>query len=214
MSEYAPLNLDYPFHGKWQVRNRPANRVPSHGTTMFGLSYAIDFVPVDGAGRSAPYTMRSLFRPEPPETFVGFGQPILSPIDGLIVGVRDIEVDHAAYRGFPSVGYALTQRRRATSGDYALIGNHVLIETVRPVGTAVVALCHLQRGSVAVTTGQHVVSGQLVGRCGNSGNSTEPHLHLHVVDDRDIRQARAVPIRFNGTVPGNGTVVEARKPRE
>ena len=208
MSSYASLNLDYPFRGRWQVRNSPANRVPSHGTSLFGLSYAIDFVPVDAGERSAPFTARSLFRSEPPEAFVGFGRSILSPVEGLVVGVHDGEVDHASYRGFPSVGYAMTQRRRVTAGGHALMGNHVLIETAHTSGIAVVALCHLQRDSIDVTTGQHVVSGQLVGHCGNSGNSTEPHLHLHAVNGRDITRADAVPIQFNGSIPRNGTVVE------
>lgn len=208
MSGYASLNLDYPFRGRWQVRNSPANRVPSHGTALFGLSYAIDFVPVDAVGRSAPFSVRSLFRTEPPEAFVGFGQPILSPVDGLVVGIHDAEMDHASYRGFPSVGYAMTQRRRVTTGAHAVLGNHVLIETTHTRGIAVVVLCHLQRHSIEVTTGQHVVTGQPVGRCGNSGNSTEPHLHLHAVNGRDITRADAVPIQFNGSIPRNGTVVE------
>lgn len=155
-------------------------------------------------------TYDATFRSEPPESFVGFGRPVLSPVNGLVVGVHDAEVAHVAYRGFPSVGYALTQRGRAAAGGHALNGNYVLGETAHPAGTAVIVLCHLQRGSVQVATGQHLVPGQPVGRCGNSGNSTEPHLHLHVVDGRDIRRARAVPIEFDGAVPRNGTVVEGR----
>lgn len=210
MAGYAPLELDYPFRGRWQVRNSPANRVPSHGTALFGLSYAIDFVPVDHTKRSAPLTLRSLVRPEPPEAFVGFGQPILSPVEGHVIGVHDTERDHAAYRGFPSIGYALTQRRRASAGVHALIGNHVFIETAHSSGNVVIALCHLQRDSIEVTTGQRVVPGQSVGRCGNSGNSTEPHLHLHAVDGPELTRARAVPIRFNGSLPRNGTILDIR----
>lgn len=210
MADYAPLELAYPFHGRWQVRNSPANRVPSHGTALFGLSYAIDFVPVDDSGRSARFTVRSLFGLEPPEAFVGFGQSVLSPVDGVVLEVHDAEADHASYRGFPSVGYALTQRHRMAAGGHALMGNHVLIETPHATGIAVVALCHLQRNSIEVTVGQHVVSGQPLGRCGNSGNSTEPHLHLHAVDGRDLRRSRAVPIRFDGSVPRNGIVLNVR----
>ncbi|WP_309064486.1 hypothetical protein [Microbacterium sp.] len=47
-----------------------------------------------------------------------------------------------------------------------------------------------------------------VGRCGNSGNSTEPHVHVQAVDSRDIGTARAVPIRFNGRMPRNGEIVD------
>lgn len=208
MQPHQPLNLGYPFQGKWQVRNSPANRVPSHGITLFGLSYAIDFVPVDDVGRSAPFRLRSLFRPEPPESFVGFGRPVLSPIDGVVIGVHDKEVDHHAYRGFPSMGYALTQRRRAATGWQALSGNHVLIETPSTTGNLVVALCHLKRGSISVNVGQSVRAGDPIARCGNSGNSTEPHLHLQVVDGPDVAYANAVPIRFIGGLPRNGSVVE------
>lgn len=210
MAPDQPLNLSYPFDGKWQVRNSPANRVPSHGTALFGLSYAIDFVPVDDDGYSAPFTFGSLFRSEAAEAFTGFGRPVLSPVDGVVVGVHDTEADHHAYRGFPSVGYALTQRRRAAESWLALIGNHVLIETEYLTGTAVVALCHLKQGSAEVTTGQRVAAGQPIGRCGNSGNSTEPHLHLHAVDGRNITQAHAIPIQFDGSIPHNGSIVERR----
>lgn len=203
-----PVELDYPFTGRWRVRNSPADRVPSHGTTLFGLSYAIDFVPVDADGRSAPFTSRSFLRPEPPTTFSGFGRLVLSPVDGTVVGAHDAEPDHPAYRGLPSVRYALTQRQRLRQGWLDIIGNHVLVETRTGSGmTVVVALCHLQRSSVTVKVGQPVRRGDGVGRCGNSGNSTEPHLHLHAVDGRGLMRARAVPITFRGGVPRNGAVV-------
>ena len=44
------VDLEYPFEGRWATQNSPANRVPSHGTTLFGTSYAIDFIPVDDWG--------------------------------------------------------------------------------------------------------------------------------------------------------------------
>ncbi|RPF23066.1 M23 family metallopeptidase [Myceligenerans xiligouense] len=202
----ALVDLEYPFIGRWLTQNSPANRVPSHGTTLFGTSYAIDFVPVDKAGHTAPLTFASLVRPEPTDRFPGFGRRVLAPIEGVVVAVRDIEPDHVAYRGLPSVGYALTQRRRAAGGWPALAGNHVLIEG----DGVVVAVCHLQQGSVEVRSGQHVRLGGLLGSCGNSGNSTEPHVHLQAVDGRDIERAKAVPLAFQGRLPRNGEIVDAR----
>ena len=64
--------LDYPFTGIWRVQMSPAHRLPSHGTELFGLRHAIDFVPVDESGRSAPITWRTLTTAEPPEVFIGF----------------------------------------------------------------------------------------------------------------------------------------------
>ncbi|NUL46233.1 M23 family metallopeptidase [Cellulosimicrobium funkei] len=205
-----PLDLDYPFTGRWLVQNSPANRVPSHGTAQFGLSHAIDFVPVDEAGRSAPYTLTSFLRPEPAAILPGFGRLLTAPVDGVVVGVHGDEPDRRSHRGLPSVGYAFTQRRRLDAGWLGLSGNHVLIETRGPEGrTAVVVLCHLQQGSSPVRTGQPVHRGEVVGRCGNSGNSTEPHVHVHAVDRRDISRAEAVPITFRGALPRNGEVVDA-----
>lgn len=198
------IDLGYPFTGKWLVQNSPANRVPSHGTTLLATSYAIDFVPVNDAGRTAPITFGSLVRPEPPERFPGFGRSLLAPVEGIVVAAHDIEPDHPAYRGLPSVGYALTQHRRAQAGWVALAGNHVFIDT----GGVVVALCHLQRGSLEVQAGQHVQVGTQLARCGNSGNSTEPHVHVQAFDSPDIDGASAVPLTFRGSLPNNGEVID------
>jgi hypothetical protein len=200
------VDLAYPFAGRWLTRNSPADRVPSHGTALLGSSYAIDFVPVDEAGRTAPIRFGSLVRPEPADRFPGFGRPVLSPADGVVVAVHGTAPDHAAFRGLPSVGYALTQRRRARAGWPGLAGNHVMVETGDGI---VVAVCHLQRGSVAVRLGQEVRAGQELGRCGNSGNSTEPHVHVQAVDRVDVRRAVAVPVTFGGRVPRNGEIVDA-----
>lgn len=199
------MDLAYPFAGTWLVQNSPANRVPSHGTLLFASSYAIDFVPVGVNGRSAPFTLRSLGRPESPERFPGFGREVLAPVAGTVVAVHDTEPDHDAYRGLPSIGYALTQRQRAGAGWPALAGNYIFIEA----GGNVVALCHLQRGSARVRPGQAVEAGTIIARCGNSGNSTEPHLHLQVIDDRSVERARALPVTFSGALPANGEIVSA-----
>lgn len=198
------IDLAYPFSGRWLVQNSPADRVPSHGTEMFASAHAIDFVPVGEDGRSAPITGRTILRPERPERFPGFGRAILAPLAGRVVAAVDRFEDHAAHRGFPSVAYALTQRRRLAEGWEALAGNHLLIET----GTgAVVALCHLRRGSVEPSVGDAVQPGDRIAACGNSGNSTEPHLHVQAMTQEDPRTARAVPTRFGGELPRNGRIV-------
>ena len=114
--------------------------------------------------------------------------------------------DHRAFRGLSSVGYAFTQRRRAAAGWLELAGNHVMIETR---GGSVVVVCHLQLGSVAVRPGQTVQVGRRLGNCGNSGNSTEPHVHVQAIDRTDVSRASAVPITFGGRVPRNDEVIDA-----
>jgi hypothetical protein len=197
--------LTYPFRGRWRVANSPANRIPSHGTTRFASAHAIDFVPVGPDGRSGRVTPATLVRSEPAELFLGFGRGILAPADGIVVAADDSRPDHRSHRGLPSIGYALTQGRRVRQGWPALAGNHVLIDA----GAAVVALCHLQRGSIVVRVGDRVRAGDAVGRCGNSGNSTEPHLHLQAIDRVDIAAASAVAFTFGSALPRNGDIVDA-----
>lgn len=204
------LDLVYPFTGRWLTQNSPANRVPSHGTTRYASSFAIDFVPVDESGRTAPITLVSLVRPEPAARFPGFGRPVLAPVDGIIVLVHDAEPDHEAFRGLPSVRYALTQARRAAAGWPALAGNHVMIKTR---AGPVVALCHLQQGSIRVGVGQHVEAGQTLANCGNTGNSTEPHLHVQAISGIDVMRATPVPIALHGGLPRNGDVIDASRTR-
>ncbi|MEW1949603.1 M23 family metallopeptidase [Pseudarthrobacter sp902506025] len=205
MNPAGPVDLAYPFTGTWLVQNSPADRVPSHGTRLFATSFAIDFTPVDASGQSAPLTLASLFRPEPPERFPGFGRAVTAPASGVVCAAHDGEPDHAAFRGFPSIGYAATQARRVREGWLGLAGNHVIIES----SGVFIALCHLKRGSVCVQPGQMVGCGEPVGLCGNSGNSTEPHVHVQAMDSADPGQASAVPVSFAGGLPRNGAVVAA-----
>jgi peptidase M23-like protein len=206
-----PIELAVPLRGPCRVQNSPANRVPSHGTTAFGSSHAIDLVPVDDRGRSAPPSWRGLVGSEPPDVFVGFGRDILAPVAGRVVLVHDGEVDHEARRSpLTALPYLLTQGRRAASGAAALAGNHVVIAIGD--GGPYVLLAHLQSGSVSVQSGQAVADGQPVGRCGNSGNSTEPHVHLQVSDSMDWTSASGLPFAFargDGStwLPRNGDIV-------
>jgi hypothetical protein len=203
------LVLDLPFRGRWRARNSPARRVPSHGAHAFGVTYAIDFVAVDDRGRTAPRTWRTLLSVERPELFRGFGQPLLAPAAGTVVATHDGEPDHEARRSQVAlVPYALTQGRRAREGAAALAGNHVVL-ALGPAGPFVL-LAHLRRGSVCVHPGDAVAPGDRLGACGNSGNSTEPHVHVQATDSTDWPTARGLPLAFRRTVgPGPSPWVPA-----
>lgn len=202
-----PVDLRYPFTGRWLVQNSPADRVPSHGTAVLAASYAIDFVPVGANGRSAPMRFQSWLRPEPPERFPGFGRAVTAPVSGVVLAAQGAHPDHRAYRGLPSLGYALTQQRLALAGWEMLAGNHVLIEHE----DSVIALCHLQQHSLSVRSGEKVRAGDVIGRCGDSGNSTEPHLHVQAINSPWPERATAVPLTFDGSLPRNGTIVTGKQ---
>src|SRR5699024_12608458 len=185
-------------------------RATNYGTWRYVLSHAIDMVPVDERGLNAPYRLGSLLRPESPEAFPGFGRELRSPVDGEVHSVHDGEEDHDAHRGLPSIGYALTQGRRAAEGWTALAGNHVIVRSGHGGGAVFVALCHLRRGSIAVRPGQAVRIGDRLADCRNSGNSTEPHLHLQAMSAPDPTSARAVPFTFPGRLPPGARIGDGR----
>ena len=91
-----------------------------------------------------------------------WGVPVVAPADGTVVVAVNDEIDHVP--GRDSQGYI-------SSG-----GNRVVIEM--ETGTFLL-IGHLQQGSVLVDVGDFVMEGQPIGRCGNSGSTSEPHIHIH-----------------------------------
>nr|WP_232023250.1 M23 family metallopeptidase [Actinomyces viscosus] len=112
------------------------------------------------------------------------------------MSVHDGEPDHEARRSLLTlIPYGLSQPRRIRQGLAAILGNHVIIQAAE--SAHYIGLVHLQRGSPQVTSGDRVRAGDQIGRCGNSGNSTQPQLHIQAMDSLDPRAARGVPLRFD-----------------
>jgi murein DD-endopeptidase MepM/ murein hydrolase activator NlpD len=188
----GPVLLALPFRGTWLTRNSPARRVPSHGTHLFATTYAMDFIAVRGRRTATTWDWRTVLATEEIQRFFAFGQPILAPAAGTVVAVHDGEPDHVARRSqLALVPYAVTQASRLRRGAGAIAGNHLILR-LEP-GGAYVVLAHLRAGSITVRAGDRVVAGQDLGACGNSGNSTQPHLHIQVMDSPDAFTARGFP---------------------
>lgn len=186
--------LELPGDGCWRVEKSPASRVPSHGTDLLGLRYAIDLVGTDDAGRSARVVdWRTVLGVEPAGRFAGFGRPVLSPVAGTVVAAHGGEPDHGTRRSFAGVPYAFGQAARLRRGVPAVAGNHVVVACG---DGACVAVAHLRAGSLRVEVGRAVGAGEPLGACGCSGNATEPHVHLQAMDGPDPMRARGLPIAF------------------
>src|ERR671916_3303485 len=129
MAEKPEVALALPFTGRWLARNSPARRVPSHGTNLFGVRYAIDFVGVDDRRRTADHRdWRTFLATEPPERFFAYGRPVLAPAGGVVAGVHDGETDHTGRRSqLALVPYALGQPARVRRGAGAIAGHHLII---------------------------------------------------------------------------------------
>jgi len=124
----------------------------------------------------APYLSGS----ERLEDYGCYGIPVVAPIAGLVTQAHDGEPDQTP--GIPSNNYT------------APTGNFVVFQL--ETGTYLI-IAHLKQGSLLVASGQTVTEGQPIGQCGNSGNTSEPHIHIH-----HQRQDPAVfPLNFAEGLP-------------
>lgn len=187
--------MDFPLRGEWRAINTPAERVPSHGTDYFGQRYAYDFSRLDAQGtRFQPGSLlRQITVGVPASRFFCWDQPIQAAFTGRVVAVGDDWPDREHISGLWELARSTFFGARPKGRDYRpLAGNFVIVE-----GAPGVALyAHLRRGSIGVREGETVVAGELMGAVGNSGNSTMPHLHFHLMDGPDPLIASGLPCAF------------------
>jgi len=184
----SALNLQFPLKdGKYLVAQGGASKVVNAHARNVSQRYAVDIVKIGPMGTRA----KGLY-PVAVKKYEIFGEQVVSPCDGVVVAARDDLPDL-----FPS---EMDPQNPA--------GNHVAIECE----DATVYLAHLMKGSVTVEPGQRVRTGKILGRVGNSGNTSEPHLHVHAEAGKytgTFSGQPAMRIRFGKRFLVRNDVVEA-----
>lgn len=200
-----PVDLSPPTRGRWQVLHSPTTNVPSHGIHAWAQTHAVDLV-YDPADSSRPeFASRPVMRP--PGDFPGFGRALYAPVDGVVVRARSNMRDHRARNSPLGLAYLVLESVRELLGPPGVLGNHLVFRDRRG---AYVLLAHLRRDSLKVEPGDEVSRGDVVAECGNSGNSTEPHLHLQAQDRASVWVAAGLPLLFdNSPLPENEETIEA-----
>lgn len=194
---------ELPFKTMTVAINTPADQIPSHGTDEWGQRYAYDLVPVvignsPKAGSKDLYLKGSMFQQTligvPVENFQAWEQEILSPFAGLVVSVQDGWDDRARPWLPKDIARALFFTKPPEGEDFrSLAGNNVVVKTVH----GYLFLAHFKKNSINVEVGEEVSIGQKLGQVGNSGNSTSPHLHIHLMDGPDPKTANGIPFGFH-----------------
>lgn len=178
-----------PFSGEWYVLNGGPDEGSSHSWDVVAHRYAYDFVVADGALRR----WREEAEGRELGDYLCYGEPILAPSNGVVVAAEDGIRDAPR----PGTGWADPFARH-------IAGNHVVIEHAEGEYSF---LGHLIPGSIPVNEGERVSLGQEVGRWGNSGNSSEPHLHFQVQVRANFFEAVGLPVAFDSvSVDGNEPV--------
>jgi murein DD-endopeptidase MepM/ murein hydrolase activator NlpD len=164
-----------PFDGEWDVVNGGVTEDTSHSWGIVSQRYAYDFVVTEDG---------STHRGDGDDLtdYYAFGEPIRAPADGTVVKTHD------RLRDYPNPGSS-----RAEWRTWRITGNYVIIEHDDGEYSM---LAHLQENSVTVEPGDVVARGDVVGRCGNSGTSSEPHLHFQLMDRANFWTAAGLVPRF------------------
>jgi hypothetical protein len=163
--------LELPFQGQWMTFWGGDTKKQNIHHDVFNQKYAFDFVKIDKNGKTHKN------KGEENEDYLAFAQNVLAPGDGIVTdvinGVRD--------------------NTPGSLNPYSALGNAVIIKH-RELEISVLA--HFKQNSIRVKVGDRVRQGQILGLCGNSGNSSEPHIHYHLQNTPIIQEGSGIKCSF------------------
>jgi biotin carboxyl carrier protein len=145
------------------------------GGLFLAERFAIDFLRIDDRGTFSGDPTRN-------DSYFVFGADVLAVAAGTIAETSDGAAENVPTQPLPPPDIATAA------------GNHVVLA----LDDGRFALyAHLQTGSVRVHPGDRVRRGDVLGLVGNTGNSTEPHLHFHVMDRPSPLVSDGLPYTFD-----------------
>ena len=166
-------SLGFPLQGgRFMVVHGGGNTLLNYHNGHRAQRFAVDITAIGPRG----FRASGVF-PHDAARYVAWGAAVVSPCDGEVTRTRN---------DLPDLRPPRSDRENAAGNHVAIVCDGMTVE-----------LAHLQNGSVEVRTGDRLTKGMRLGRLGNSGNTSEPHLHIHAVDSQGL----GVPIVFEGRFP-------------
>lgn len=189
--------LRFPLTGDFMV-------VTGHGTTEGGHEERSQLFAYDVVGLG-PHLELLHGAGTDNADFVGYGLDVRAPAAGVVVYSRDDVADNPA-SGNQNLGQLLA----LPDPPWGVAGNCVVVDHQDGEYSL---LAHMQHGSVRVEKGDRVRQGDVIGRLGNSGATTGPHLHYHLMNGPVMLRSDGLPAQFENTcvpVPKPGQFCDAK----
>lgn len=181
LAEGKPHRLAVPLEGgRFMAVQGGNNKLLNYHHNHAAQRYAADIVAINAAGFRSSGMM-----PADPRRYVAYGAAVVSPCDGRIVTMRN---------DLPDQNPPTADRKNPAGNNVTIACDGMLVE-----------LAHLKRGSIAIGPGAAVSTGERIGLVGNSGNTSEPHLHIHAVDPTS---GRGVEIALDGSIPARNRIFD------
>ena len=183
--------MQLPFKGEWNVTWGGDSKELNYHVESIAQKNAFDILIFDKNGSTHQGSGQAN------EDFYAFGKKLYAPCDGEVVLVVDGVKDNPPGTTNPIYIPGNTVIIKATNGEYAF-------------------LAHFKQNSIVVKQGQKIKSGDLLGQCGNSGNSTEPHIHFHLQNVEDMNIAVGAKcyfdqLKLNGVLKSDYSPVKGDK---
>ena len=192
-SEFAQNNYIFPLRGVWYVGYGPS----FHTGHRWAIpeEFALDIAKVGESGLSHKGDGTRF------DDYYAYGADVLAAADGRVTSVANDQQEDPSAMQRPNetqeAYFARLQKEqgeRLAKGLTAITGNYVMIDHGKNEYSL---YAHLQPGSVGIRVGDQVKAGDVIGKLGSSGNSTEPHLHFHVCDKPDPLMCAGIPVNFS-----------------
>lgn len=178
--------LILPFKDEWTVIWGGDTEALNYHVVSPAQKNAFDIIITDAKGNSYKTDGRTN------EDYYAFGKELIAPCDGEIVLVVDGVKDNVP----------------GEMNKFNVGGNTVIIKTTN---NEFLVFCHFKHQSIKVKEGQKIKQGELLGLCGNTGNSSEAHLHFHIQNIEDLNTATGVKCYFE-KISVNGQVKQDYSP--
>ncbi len=169
--ERNQTKLILPFKGEWTVFWGGDTKELNYHIENEAQKGAFDIVITDENGKSYKNSG------EKNEDYYAFEKELIAPCDAEVVLVVD----------------GIKDNKPGEMNSYFILGNTVILKTNND---EYLLFAHFKQNSIVVKQGENVEKGELLGLCGNSGNSSEPHLHFHIQNVEDINQATGAKSYF------------------
>lgn len=173
-----PVELEFPLKGDdFCVVHGGSGEITNHHSSVPAQKYALDIVQLNSFGFRA-----QKLSPKNLNDFIIFGSVVYSPCDGTVI---------------EAIGQFEDQELMTMNPDNP-VGNYVAI--AKKNSDVVIILGHFKKESIRVKKGEVLQKGQPIALVGNSGNTTEPHLHIHAMKNFTgdfIFTGEGVPMTFN-----------------
>jgi murein DD-endopeptidase MepM/ murein hydrolase activator NlpD len=192
----SATEYDFPLHGTWYIG--ASGTLHSHHRWAAMEEFALDIIQLGNASKT--YKTKGLTS----QDYFAFGQDVIAVADGTVVEVLDQYSDNDAKLKQENEAYdqydqriQSEQMQALQQNPYSVAGNYIVI---RHSDNEYSMYAHLKKGSLKIKKGDVVKQGQVIASVGNTGSSTEPHLHFQIQDSSDPLRSRALPVRFRNAV--------------